>query len=233
MRLRYSCGISVNTNFDAQAQSLTAVTDAAPRASVRGERENSRAGNGQPVRTRPRRLNESQRQHQVDIASQVVERHGAQVLVDAHSSQDFQLVGVAVGSPFTLERSHMSSPITAYIEWFRSLSPEMRLDVAALVGHATPGFSKCRDVMASAPSDVSELSTQFQSVLDETPTTGFEAAGWALALFATTEFFIIRKRESRQQWRETEQLLRLAQAAKFDDMAEQMQLRGDRWVRAC
>lgn len=125
----------------------------------------------------------------------------------------------------------MTSPVEQYIDWFKTLAVDQRLDVAALVGGLMPGSTITLH-------DTENLVDEFLDWIDKASTGGaLKNSALALSLIAVTEFLIIRKRDNLQGWTETkaklDNLAREHGNDSFADGAARMEFRGRQWVASC
>jgi hypothetical protein len=95
----------------------------------------------------------------------------------------------------------VTSPINAFLEWWRSLPVPHRQEIATYVVEFNPGYEGV---------DAFELDTlidEFEKKLKGYSENKFLGVGVALSLRTTIEFFLIRKRGSRKGWQNSRHYL--------------------------
>lgn len=91
----------------------------------------------------------------------------------------------------------VESPINAFLEWCRSLPIPHRQEIAELVAQFNPGYEGV---------DAFELDTlidEFETKLKGYSENKFLGVGVVLSLRASIEFFLMRKRGSREGWQKS------------------------------
>lgn len=133
----------------------------------------------------------------------------------------------------------MTDPIVSLLEWFNDQPKEIRQDLAFCVVPATPGLDPQRTVFNGTEPDV-----RLNDWLKEQGDDGslMRRVGAVVAIRAAIQFFVIDRRDTKQGWQETKSRMQWLiaktkqdghDAEQFERQYEQLELRGQRWLRTC
>lgn len=130
----------------------------------------------------------------------------------------------------------IKNSLDAFEEWFNSLPPEHKTDIAAMVSCLFPGM----DVL---PIPGTNFENQFIGWISSQKTDSLKTIGTILALKAIIDYSIMNNRDSKEDWKETAEKMKITTALikqrlgnehgeMIENISQQSPLRSAQWINS-